>query len=139
MYGSDRSSVMRNYPYFISHEYEKFEGLCAAGLYTGAAMELKDLFEIILKLPVLTGMAYIIQSGDKEGSRVCLKTLMRKPPSLGDWKVLADIVTVHLPARSVYAAPLHSILENVTDLYNNSKVNIIKWRNDLFGHGAFVF
>ena len=47
------------FPYFIEHEYRRFYSLAGKDQYAGAWYELKDLSEVVIKLPILLGLSYL--------------------------------------------------------------------------------
>lgn len=134
------AAIQRNiFPNFITHEYARFYILAEQGQYTGAWFELRDISEVIIKLPILIGFSYLfsldIHQENNEVQKI-LKQLLTKSLSLGDWndflKMLCEnnVIKEHLP-------DLHMILLSTFNFVKSC--NVVNWRNEMIGHGALPF
>ena len=80
------------YPYFISKEYKRLYDLIKKNKLYGALFQIKDIFEILLKLPIIiiVNKCYINNNrGDKEEE--IIYKLFSKKLSLGDWLKIAKL------------------------------------------------
>lgn len=116
----------------ISHEYLRIKALMQEGQYFGVLLQIKDFFEILLKVPILIVLNDKFNSTDySEAERNFILATLEKPLSLGHWHELASFIKKHTLHNS---SVISSLVNNIFKLYN--KNNIIKWRNDEIGHGA---
>lgn len=125
------------YPSIISHEYYRLYSLLKSGQTYGALFQVKDLFEVILKIPVLIIMSSIFEKSNKSIEDMELISLsLGKALSLGDWrKILGRICKNKLVENEM----LYPILKDIKKIYFDEKLDIVKWRNDTIGHGALKF
>lgn len=123
--------AFESYPSVVAHEYRRLRELLAEGQVYGALLQTKDLFEVILKLPVLAYAAYLYRKDRERTEDKLLVDLLKEPLSLGTWESLGRrmLNQVELPA-----AAIEKHLADVLALF--SKYGIVKWRNDVIGHGA---
>lgn len=99
----------------------------------GALLQVKDLFEVLLKLPVIIAAVTLLDRDRNQTENRILLALLEKLLSLGDWEAIARQVYNQLE----FPTGTESIEENlkaVLDLF--AKNNIVKWRNEVIGHGA---
>lgn len=116
----------------ISHEYNRIKKLLSEGQYFGALLQIKDFFEILLKLPtiiILNEKFNLDHYSDDEKELII--TTLEKPLSLGHWHEIVTIIRKHTLCTD---AKFSKFIINTIKLYN--KNDIIKWRNDEIGHGA---
>lgn len=122
---------MDEFPSIIAYEYSQLRKLCSEGAKYGAFLELKDVFEVILKFPAIITAAQIYGKTERdEKEKNALIDLLRKMLSLGDWHYSASKMKKYsdtLPSIKI-------ILKDVTDIFN--KQRIVSWRNNAIGHGA---
>lgn len=116
----------------ISHEYIRIKSLMHEGQYFGVLLQIKDFFEILLKVPILIVLNDKFNSTNySEAEKNFILLTLEKPLSLGHWHELASFIKKHTLHASL---DISSLVNNIFKLYN--KNNIIKWRNDEIGHGA---
>lgn len=136
---------LEKFPSPIAYEYNRLRDMFGKHEGYGALLQMKDMFELLLKLPVLILAAYLFQKRDAlevEESRL-LVSMLDSQISLGNWEVIAkttvsvnkkvgpqSIVERHLPE-------LKPILYKISELFKNNK--IANWRNENIGHGALVY
>ena len=125
--------VINDFFYLIAHEYKRLLDMIKNREVYGALLQVKDVWEILLKYPVLLKIGYIYQSNIDERDKV-LSELFTKALSLGDWKALGiklNNLKLSTPKE------LDAILSNIIKLYNVQGDNdIVNWRNETIGHGA---
>ncbi|SOC24129.1 hypothetical protein SAMN05880501_11698 [Ureibacillus xyleni] len=119
------------YPSVISHEYWRLYDMLKQGQIYGAILQLKDVFEVLIKFPTLYAASAIynrIQRSDVENKIIL--SLLDKQLSLGHWKQIAQTIVkkVNIPYS------LKSILTNIVKIYED----IPSWRNENIGHGALT-
>jgi len=132
-----QKEAFSEYPSIISHEYKRLFQLLEDGQTYGAFLQLKDMFEVIIKFPVLIVASQIYKKEEKsEEEKEILRGLMEKILSLGDWKAIADTI-LGKKYRKYIDSNIRIILKDVCKLY--SEHSIASWRNDKIGHGILGF
>lgn len=115
----------------FAFEYEKlFELLRKQQIY-GVLLQIKDIYEVMLKLPVLMTSAIIFNNNEiSESDKVILINMINGKNSMGDWNDFASKLKKSMMIRNT---PLFKILKDTTSFINS--YNCIKWRNETIGHG----
>lgn len=117
-------------PYIIKKEYLRIFELLENNQVYGAFFQIKDTFEIILKVSVLNVISEIISNEDiDEINKDIIFKLFEKPLCLGDWQTIGKLLEGKSNSKEQ-----NDILENIITIYE--KKSITKWRNDYIGHGA---
>ncbi|MBM6737183.1 hypothetical protein [Faecalicatena fissicatena] len=131
------------FPYFIEHEYRRFYSLAGKDQYAGAWYELKDLSEVVIKLPILLGLSYLFfRYSDKKEEDIrgiteaILSRMITKTLSLGDWSNILETLSKNKFIEQKIPA-LSEVIKNAKDFCDNC--NIVEWRNNMIGHGALPF
>ena len=127
-------------------EYERLLELVRTQPY-GALLQIKDLYEIIVKVPVLVTASYWLKNFDqledkpKRGKRSkhsVLHEWLRSDLSIGDWSLAAtnmfNILDKNKPDMQPVEKVLYQLLLDIVEMYKTKKVTT--WRNDRIGHGA---
>lgn len=128
---------IEEYPTIIAREYSILYNFIVKGNLYGAFLKLKDLFEILIKLPVLISMNYIFVKNKKfEKDYELLRLMLEKSLSLGDWRECANKIYNY---KMYDDENINSILKDIKKIYFNEKIDIVKWRNDSLGHGALKY
>lgn len=119
----------------IKHEYSRLRTLLKNGQIFGVLLEIKDIFELLLKLPVLlfASKFYNQKTRDINQNKVLMQLIM-KPISLGDWHSIANLIVKNKSMDS--DDNVFIILKTILTIYN--KNNIVNWRNSAIGHGALM-
>ncbi len=123
------------YPPVIAHEYRSLYELIRQGQTFGAMLQIKDLFEVLLKLPVLLTASLVYENYMRqvsESGKKLLISLLEKPLSLGDWERIANTIR----KDKISMPELQPILADICLIY--SRYGITEWRNDTIGHGALA-
>lgn|GEM_PF-4168140 len=117
-------------PLIIRDEYLRVFELLSNGQTYGAFFQIKDTFEILIKLLVLTALSEMLEEKNitGENSDIVFK-LFEKPLSLGDWETISML----LKDKSKYTE-INRLIDMIIKIFN--KNGITKWRNDFIGHGA---
>lgn len=150
--GEFNINALNNFPTIIAHEYHRLKELSAAGEAYGTFMQIKDMYEVILKFPVLIMMEGLIYSlkneKENESRNSILRAFISKPLSLGDWEVIAGRISKlndeELPQKNflIYRETrdyLKNIIKNFKVKINGTDKYISSWRNDEIAHGALAF
>ena len=135
----DVEKAMENniFPYYIKKEYSRLYELASANRHYGVWMEMKDLIEVVIKLPVLLGISYIIQRDENNDElQKILDVILTTNLTLGDWKKVTNIL-LKSPSIVNELPDIHGILNCVLVFIKEYKT--IEWRNDMIGHGALPF
>ena len=135
------------FPFFIKEEYLRLKGLFEQKQSYGAYLEIKDLLELLLKIPNLFLISKLLYKHTKLDLKLdnkifdTLKFLLDKGDlSLGDWWAVAKKLSEL--ALEVEEYPELYILKNISDIYGKAffeYANIVNWRNKAIGHGALMF
>lgn len=128
------NEIIEKYPAIIAHEYKRLLDLIECNKIYGAFLQIKDMYEVLLKLPVLLVVAEInnkIEKSDLENK--LLGQVLIKPLSMGDWLEIATKIKSDSLCKNDKV--LNIILEIINVINKNQ---IVKWRNDNIGHGALA-
>jgi hypothetical protein len=122
-------------PFFAADEISRLRSLFRDGQIYGAILQLRDVLEVLLKLPVLFGASRIYSFGDTSAAeREFLFSIISKPLSLGDWRAIAAkslAEEVRLPNT------VREIISKIAQLFDQQQIPT--WRNNTIGHGALGF
>lgn len=147
--------ALTTFPYIISNEYKGLKRLLEENQKFGCVLQIKDVFEVIIKFPVAILLKAIderVQELAKQ-DKLSMKTIKSKYPNLygmleivltsqltlGHWEILsakaAKLQPVELPKanKELYLETVHMIKKTS---YKHKKQNISTWRNEVIGHGA---
>ena len=123
-------------PTFIAHEYYRlWQMTCDRNVFC-MVYQIKDVGEVLLKLPILCAAAYLKEVENDDSIAV---KMIEKKLSISDWTTICSHLISKYNRQYRYAIPgcLRNILERVNCLCNNSK--LVEGRNDYLGHGAMGF
>ena len=123
-------------PTFIAHEYYRlWQMTCDQNVFC-MVYQIKDVGEVLLKLPILCAAAYLKEVENDDSIAV---KMIEKRLSISDWTTICSHLISKYNRQYRYAIPvcLRNILERVNWLCNNSK--LVEGRNDYLGHGAMGF
>ncbi len=126
--------VFDDYPSIIAHEYWRLYDLLKNGQTYGAFLQLKDVFEVLLKFPTLIVVNTIYAKKERtDAENKILIALLEKNLSLGDWFTLAG----RCRKLNCINQEVACILDDLLAIYTNQKITY--WRNNELGHGALKF
>lgn len=134
-------------PFFIKEEYFRLKDLFEQKQTYGAYLEIKDLLELLLKIPLLFVIGKLLYMHHKSNLQLDNKVydnlrfiLSKSNLSLGDWwSVAGQLSTLKLDHEHY---PEAFILKNINETYRKAFFeykNIVNWRNKAIGHGALMF
>ena len=86
-------SCKRSYiPSVINFEYDTLRSMAVNGNLYGLLFQIKDVYELIMKIPCIMGMIIFNQNPDvsSEAFNDVMVTAVTKPMSMGDWKQIAN-------------------------------------------------
>lgn len=118
----------------VAHEYDRIHQLLTQNQSYGVVLQIKDLFEVLLKWPVLITISRIFQKKEYAPKEIqLLVKILEKPLSLGDWESIARSIKTleNIPPN------LQQLLEQTLTFFN--KNGLVNWRNEKIGHGALAF
>ena len=122
-------------PFFAVDEISRLRSLFKGGQTYGAILQLRDVLEVLLKLPVLFGASRIYSLGDTSpAEREFLFAIISKPLSLGDWR---EIAAKSLAKEVRLPNTVREIISKIARLFDQQQVPT--WRNNTIGHGALGF
>ncbi|WP_042454303.1 tetratricopeptide repeat protein [Neobacillus dielmonensis] len=124
--------AFENYPSIIAHEYWRLFDMIDQGQTFGALLQLKDVFEVMIKLPTLVSVSHIYHKKNRSDvENKIILNLVEKHLSLGDWKRIAQTIVQRVQTEG----PIFQILNNIISIYED----IPAWRNKQIGHGALTY
>ena len=122
-------------PFFVAAEIERLRELFKTDQSYGAILQIRDVLEVLLKLPVLLAASRILSREDPSaGERDFLYALIEKALTLGDWhriSGLAMAADVRMPSA------IRRVIADMEKLFRDHQVP--HWRNETIGHGALGF
>lgn len=135
------NEIFQNSPSIIAHEYNRVYELLLENKTYGAMMQIKDLLEVLIKIPVIIEMARLQAKKDKNDKDYeFLLELVRKPLSLGDWR--KAIITMNKSNEHFFE---NEFISDLCKIYmsnigcQNEFIDVVNWRNQTIGHGALAF
>jgi tetratricopeptide (TPR) repeat protein len=118
-------------PQIILGEYKRLFELLQNKNVFGLFLQIKDTYEIFVKIPALIAATIEIKNGVSEKNGNWLFKFFEKDLALGDWVTICYTYT-----NIVSNEYLKRVLEKTKKLIDSS--DIVKWRNDWVGHGALA-
>ncbi len=133
-----------HFPFIIEHEYLRIYQLLKENQPYGAFLQIKDVYEILLKLPILL-VANKWFSDRKNNSLSREKTsaiflLVETVLNLGDWVTIGNKIKTILKEeqeKTEFETYIFQLLTGILKTYHTN--NIVNWRNTKIGHGALGF
>lgn len=138
-----------NIPTIIQVEYRRLFSLLEEGQNYGAVLQMRDVYEICLKLPVIISMAYICSKERlSEAEYKVIDIMIERELSCGAWHEIARMLI-----KTVDQKVLVQILNEADELWSwdesrgirgrRNKINgctgFAHWRNSTIGHGALLY
>ena len=136
-------------PQVLEGEYNRIFSLLDDGQTYGAVLQMRDVYEIALKLPTIVALAYICHKsslGEKE--YLIIEKVVEKELSSGSWHSISRMMK-----KVVEEPDVRGLLEEADELWtwdgtkgmrgNRNPINnftgFTHWRNSTIGHGALAF
>lgn len=133
--------AFEEYPFMISHEYKRIKLELENGCVFGAMLQIKDLFEALLKFNVLLMTAMIYRKSKKSSNeKEIIRQLIGKILSFGDWLRIARLIeklsknNLKMKEDNVIKA-----ISFLIKIYDGGSKGIVEWRNATIAHGALKF
>ena len=146
------------WPAPIVFNYKRLREMMHEGNVYGSILQIKDLYEIVLKISVIMSLIYLDQKFENEllDKTDIIDILMKKRFALGDWAEVAGRIIRYSdfnPPRKTRKErkkkKAYSLPEGLANYVYYSEeligegvgkyVNVIEWRNDTIGHGIIRF
>ncbi len=126
----------------IVYNYKKLKEMIENGNVYGCLLQFKDIYEIALKIPVVSALIYLDDKDEDAllNNKIIMEKMLLSPLAMGGWYELACSI-INADKRKKVSLPLtiKNILEKTKVLYNKKVSqdysNITNWRNDTIGHG----
>lgn len=130
------------WPVPISCNYKRLYEIASEGNVYGCLLQIKDLYEILMRIPVIMALIYLDNNYADElvKEKNILKKLILQPLTIGGWDELANSI-LKGTKRKYYQLPdsIKNILTSTMDLYrkkvSSEFSDIAHWRNEVIGHG----
>ena len=130
------------WPVPISCNYKRLYEIASEGNVYGCLLQIKDLYEILMRIPVIMALIYLDNNYADElvKEKNILKKLILQPLTIGGWDELANSI-LKGTKRKYYQLPdsIKNILTATMDLYrkkvSSEFSDIAHWRNEVIGHG----
>lgn len=117
-------------PNGLKQEYSRLFDLMENDNLFGVFLQTKDLFEILIKIPTLSFLAYEFSKDSLEKGEWLFK-FFEKDLAFGDWNTIGGFY-----AKNISDPDVKKYFENWYNLIE--KKQVVKWRNDWIGHGALA-
>lgn len=127
-------------PPIIKDEYVQLRSLFKEGKTIGAIFELKDVLELLVKLPVIFFLSTTLRNGNIDSAySEPFKVLLSGPLSIGHWLLMTQKLYKMTDTNSKFNSLLKSIVDNFSiNNIDRGSLNIAEWRNRRIGHSAFT-
>lgn len=136
--------AFEHYPSIVANEYYRLKILHDKQDTYGTMLQIKDVFEVMIKVPVLVimnSLIYMIKNHNAVPNEVIeyVDFFTSRPFSLGHWEQLGHRLKnishecFKLESSDFYILTIKN-LKMVLKKFSHGK--IVKWRNDSIGHGA---
>ena len=138
------ANSLETVPSTIVFVYTQLKELADDGQVYGVILILKDIYELLLKTPLVMSLILINSKEDCKGTPEYIdtvKAVLALPMSMGLWEVLAQTIqrskTFNLPMEllEIIKRTRYLYVQDITDDYPD----IVCWRNGTIGHGALKF
>jgi tetratricopeptide (TPR) repeat protein len=146
--------VLADYPFPVAVAYARLQTELDRQEPVAAAWQLLDVFQCALKFCACVAVADHLRAEPRGPVTAGLVARLFKPLSLGDWQTLLEDALRPLkePARrgalgqsgcrvpelyGVFFRPANGQRTEVARKLFASEPNLVKWRNQVFGHGVF--
>lgn len=129
------------YPWIIAYSYSKLEKFLQLEENYGLLFQIKDIFELLIKFPILIILDNAITKKLYEEKEInnLVSILLDKNLSFGDWiyigkEILKLIDNDAIDILKFKDSDIINILKSLINLYEENK--IVWWRNENIGHGV---
>ncbi len=120
-----------------AQEYKIVEDLLDSKQIYGIVFQIKDLYELLIRVPVLIVASFAIKQNQDVKSKELIYYLMSKPLSLGDWRYLLNLSKSVVECNSSIPQEVIDLVACVRKLVNSDRNgDIVNWRNTTIAHGA---
>lgn len=146
-YSEWNETVFKEWPGPLAHEAWRLKEVLEQGQIIGAIWQLKDLAEVMIKLPaVIMASDYLEHGSDVDTKNRISSFFFSKPLSMGSWLALAGD---HLPKAILSEDQGAFVAPEIAGIFRQTKGKkrpsnayelireIVVWRNEELGHGAF--
>ena len=124
---------MNNIPYQIQKQRQQLQELTDSKALFGSMVKLRDVTEVMLRLPVLCAGAFILAKGGSEKELLTLELVRRDKIDSRGWLQVAN--SIHKNGN--IPKPLKTIIDRVCHWITSEK--LIDWRHSEVAHGALKF
>ncbi len=120
-----------------AQEYKIIEDLLVSKQIYGIVFQIKDLYELIIRLPVLVAASFAIKQDQDVKAKEFIYYLLSKPLSLGDWRFLLNLSKDVIEKNTAVPKEVVDVVSCVRKLVNSDRNgDIVNWRNSTIAHGA---
>ena len=133
------------WPTPIASYYAGLFDFMKEGRVYAAILQIRDLYEAIIKIPVLAALIYICETNKATvlSDAELLRNWIKSPMSIGHWHTLARYLSgkngmekYSLPASLCNALKTACTLIEIKVSDKHGYQNVMNWRNEVIGHGA---
>lgn len=130
--------ITNEYNTIVAFEYGILKELLTSNQIYGLMFQIKDLYEVIVRIPVLiTASLCIKKQKQTNEEKEFLWFLMSKPLSFGDWRASLSKASAILKADENADKKILNFVDSVKKFANSTKHgDIVFWRNESIAHGA---
>lgn len=130
------------WPTPIAYNYKRLYDMAKDGNVYGCLLQIRDLYEICMKIPVLSSLIYLDNKCEDAlvNEKKLMESLILNPLAIGGWYELSmSIIKGHKRKKYILPDTLVSLIKGVKELYNQKISDkydgISNWRNEAIGHG----
>ena len=124
---------MNNIPYQIQNQRQQLQELTDSKALFGSMVKLRDVTEVMLRLPVLCAGAFILAKGGSEKELLTLELVKDDKIDSRGWLQVAHVIH----KNGNIPKPLKTIIDRVCHWITSEK--LIEWRHAEVAHGALKF
>lgn len=126
-------TIEPKYNALFAYEYHKLRSFIKDKQVYGALLQIKDIYEVLMKLPVLLAASYFFGCNGTEAERTFLVALVNQKNSMGNWLDHLQTVKKRIKQRNELL-PLYNVVCQTADFCIAN--DVVHWRNSNIGHGA---
>lgn len=134
------AKLVNNVNAVFAEEYSILSNLLEKKQIYGIVFQIKDIYEILIRIPVLISTAYLLKKDVVSKAKELICYLLSKPLSLGDWRYLLNLAYDALKENydgTQFNTDIIDLVASVRKLVNSNKNgDIVYWRNSMIAHGA---
>ena len=129
------------FPIYVVNQYNSLREFARNGNLYGLMLQIKDLFETLLKIPCVVALSILTENEaveeDNDNLMKIYSFFLEKTMAMGDWNAFAALLRKNeiIKKNNVIC----QLIDRTRTLYDkkigNGKETVVQWRNEAIGHG----